>query len=132
MVESQIVIIKSEGLARAVIQKLGLAKDPEFVGQAGGVRGMIRSISSLLGWSKPETESSVMRRAVESFDRKLSAKRLGSTYIVELTFDSVDPERVALVLNTLAETYILASDGRKIQISFPKRQVGQGSDERIK
>jgi uncharacterized protein involved in exopolysaccharide biosynthesis len=108
MVESQIVIIKSEGLARAVIQKLGLAKDPEFAGQAGGVRDMIRSISWRLGWSKPETEFSVMRRAVESFDRKLSAKRLGSTYIVELTFDSVDPERVAQVLNTLAETYIMA------------------------
>ena len=125
MVESQIVIIKSEGLARAVIQKLGLAKDPEFVGQAGGVRGMIRSISSLLGWSKPETESSVMRRAVKSFDRKLSAKRLGSTYIVELTFNSVDPERVALVLNTLAETYILA------QMDAKYRSVSQ-SDKWVK
>ena len=125
MVESQIVIIKSEGLARAVIQKLSLAKDPEFVGQAGGVRGMIRSISSLLGWSKPETESSVMRRAVKSFDRKLSAKRLGSTYIVELTFNSVDPERVALVLNTLAETYILA------QMDAKYRSVSQ-SDKWVK
>jgi capsular exopolysaccharide synthesis family protein len=125
MVESQIVIIKSEGLARAVIQKLGLAKDPEFVGQAGGVRDMVRSISSLLGWSKPETESSMMRRAVETFDRKLSAKRLGSTYIVELTFDSVDPERVALVLNTLAETYILG------QMDAKYRSVSQ-SDKWVK
>src|SRR5882757_1168518 len=97
MVESQIAIIKSESLARAVIQKLGLAEDSEFAGQAGGVRGMIRSISRRLGLSKPEAESSVMRHALESFDRKLSARRVGLTYIVEITFDSIDPERAAQI-----------------------------------
>ena len=56
IVESQIAIIKSESVARAVIRKLGLAEDPEFAGQNGALRGMIRSISRLLGWSKPETE----------------------------------------------------------------------------
>jgi uncharacterized protein involved in exopolysaccharide biosynthesis len=115
MVESQIVIIKSEGLARAVIRKLGLAEDPEFAGQAGGVRGMIRSISRLLGWSKPETEFSVMRRALESFDRKLSAKRVGLTYIVQITFDSIDPERAAQILNTVAETHIAAQMDAKFK-----------------
>jgi len=107
-VESQIAIIKSKGVARAVIRKLGLAEDPEFVGQAGVVRGMTRSISRLLGWSKPETESSVMRDAEESFQRKLSATRVGLTYIVNITFDSADPDRAAQILNTVAETYILA------------------------
>jgi uncharacterized protein involved in exopolysaccharide biosynthesis len=106
-VESQIAIIKSDGLARAVIRKLDLAKDPEFA-RHGVVRGMISSMSRLLGWSKPETEFSVMRRAVESFDRKLSAKRVGLTYIVEITFDSIDPERAAQILNTVAETHIAA------------------------
>jgi uncharacterized protein involved in exopolysaccharide biosynthesis len=106
-VESQVAIIKSEGLARAVIRKLDLAKDPEFA-RHGVVRGMISSMSRLVGWSKPETEFSVMRRALESFDRKLSAKRVGLTYIVEITFDSIDPERAAQILNTVAETHIAA------------------------
>jgi len=114
-VESQIAIIKSEGLARAVIGKLGLAEDPEFGGQAGGVRGMIRPISRLLGWSKPETEFSVMRRALQSFDRKLSAKRVGLTYIVEITFESIDPERAAQILNTVAETHIAAQMDAKFK-----------------
>jgi uncharacterized protein involved in exopolysaccharide biosynthesis len=65
-------------------------------------------MSRLVGWSKPETEFSVMRRALESFDRKLSAKRVGLTYIVEITFDSIDPERAAQILNTVAETHIAA------------------------
>src|SRR6266852_4306067 len=109
IVESQIAIIKSESVARAVIRKLGLAEDPEFAGQNGALRGMIRSISRLLGWSKPETELSVMRYALESFERKFSAKRVGLTYIVEITFESIDPERAAQILNTIAETHIMAS-----------------------
>ena len=108
MVESQIAIIKSEALARAVIRKLGLAEDPEFGERAGGVRSMIRPIFQLLGLSKPDTEFSVMRRALQSFDRKLSARRVGLTYIIEMTFDSVDPERAAQILNTVADTHIAA------------------------
>jgi uncharacterized protein involved in exopolysaccharide biosynthesis len=53
IVESQIRIIKSESIASAVIEKLGLAQDPEFAtGQGSGM------ISQLLGWSKPATEAS--------------------------------------------------------------------------
>jgi uncharacterized protein involved in exopolysaccharide biosynthesis len=108
MVESQIALLKSEGLARAVIRKLSLSEDPEFGGQAGGVRSLIRPISRLIGWSKPETEFSVMRRALQSFDCKLSAKRAGLTYIVEITFNSTDPERAAQILNAVVETHIAA------------------------
>jgi uncharacterized protein involved in exopolysaccharide biosynthesis len=106
-VESQIAIIKSEGIARAVIGKLSLAEDPEFARQAGGVRGMTRWISRQLGWSKPETESSVVRDAVESFQRKLSVMRVGLTYIVNITFVSADPDRAAQILKTVVETYIM-------------------------
>jgi uncharacterized protein involved in exopolysaccharide biosynthesis len=108
MVESQIALLKSEGLARAVIRKLNLSEDPEFGGQAGGVRSLFRPISRLIGWSKPETEFSVMRRALQPFDRKLSAKRVGLTYIVEITFNSTDPERAAQILNAVMETHIAA------------------------
>lgn len=107
IVESQIGIIKSASIAGAVIEKLGLAQDPEFAaGQDSGLRSMTRWISRLLGWSKPETKGSVASYAVESFERKLSAKRVGPTYLVEITFDSRDPDRAAQILNAVAEKYI--------------------------
>ncbi|MBR1197426.1 hypothetical protein JQ574_15605 [Bradyrhizobium sp. AUGA SZCCT0158] len=116
MVEGQIAVIKSEGLARTVIRKLGLADDPEFA--RGGLRSTIKSTFRMLGLSKPDTESSAMRRALESFDRKLSAKRVGTTYIVEIAFDSVDPERAAQILNTVAEMHIAAQMDAKIKSSL--------------
>jgi uncharacterized protein involved in exopolysaccharide biosynthesis len=119
IVESQIAIMKSEGVARAVIRKLGLAEDPEFAAQ-GVVRRMVRSTSRLLGWRKTETEFSVLRYATESFERKLSVKRVGPTYIVEINFESADPERAAQILNTVAETYIMT------QMDAKYRSTAQG------
>lgn len=100
VVESQIAIIKSESIAIAVIEKLGLAQDPEFT--AGRGSGMI---SRLLGWTKPETEASAARYAVEPFQRRLSAKRVGPTFLVEITFDSKDPDRAAQILDAVVEKY---------------------------
>jgi uncharacterized protein involved in exopolysaccharide biosynthesis len=103
IVESQIEIIRSESIASAVIEKLDLAQDPEFATGRGS--GMI-SISRLLGWSKPATEASAARYALEPFERKLSVKRVGPTYLVEITFGSRDPDRAAQILNAVAEKYI--------------------------
>lgn len=106
IVESQIGILKSEGIARAVVEKLGLAESPEFVRQDSILRSITKSISQLLGWSKPDTESSAVRYAMESLERNLSAKRVGLTYIVEMTFEAADPDRAARILNAIAEKFI--------------------------
>lgn len=103
IVESQIGIIRSESIASAVIEKLGLAQDPEF---AGGQGSSALSVSRLLGWTRPEGEGSAMRYAVESFAQRLTAKRVGPTYLVELTFSSKNPDRAAQILNAVAEKYI--------------------------
>jgi uncharacterized protein involved in exopolysaccharide biosynthesis len=100
VVESQIGILKSESIASGVIEKLALAQDPEFAtGQSSGM------MARLLGW--PKTEASAARYALEPFESKLSAKRVGATYLVELTFASRDPGRAAQILNAVIETYII-------------------------
>lgn len=114
IMESQIGIIRSEMVARAVIRKLDLAKDPEFIGQIG-IRS---SIARLLGWGKPETEATAMRYALESFQRKLSVKRVGLSYIIGLSFESIEPERAALILNTVAETYVTSQMEAKYNSSL--------------
>ncbi|MHC2258096.1 uncharacterized protein involved in exopolysaccharide biosynthesis [Bradyrhizobium embrapense] len=103
IVESQIGIIRSESIASAVIEKLGLATDPEFAGSQGS---SVLSVSHLLGWTRPEGQGSAMRYAVESFGQRLTAKRVGPTYLVELTFSCKDPDRAAQILNAVAEKYI--------------------------
>jgi uncharacterized protein involved in exopolysaccharide biosynthesis len=120
IVESQIAIIKSEGIASAVIEKLGLAQDPELAtGQGSGM------ISRLLGWSRPETKASAVRYAVESFERKLSTKRVGPTYLVEITFDSKDPDRAAQILNAVVERYITYQMGNAQDETWTKDRLNE-------
>jgi len=126
IVESQIAIIRSEGIASAVIQKLGLAQDPEFAtGQGSGI------ISRLLGWSRPETEASAVRYAVESFERKLSTKRIGPTYLVEITFDSKDPDRAADILNAVVERYISYQIGNAQDETWAKNRLNELSTQAL-
>lgn len=129
IVESQIAIIRSEGIARTVVQKLSLANDPEFADQ-GLLRRLKRAASRLLGWRKPETQYSLMRYATESLARKLSAKRIGSTYIVETTVDSSDPERAAQILSAVVDTYIMGQmDARYRSALQTERWVRERSNE---
>jgi capsular exopolysaccharide synthesis family protein len=118
IVESQVAIIRSEGIARDVIRKLDLAEDPEFA-RRNVLHRIVRSMSRRLGWSGPETDSSMMSDAVETFDRKLSVKRAGVTYIVDMTFESLTPERAAQILNTVAETYIADQMDAKYKFTLP-------------
>jgi uncharacterized protein involved in exopolysaccharide biosynthesis len=120
IVESQIAIIRSESIASAVIEKLGLAQDPEFTtGQGSGM------ISRLLGWSRPETKASAVRYAVESFERRLSTKRVGPTYLVEITFDSKDPDRAAQILNAIVERYITYHIGNAQDETWTKDRLNE-------
>lgn len=129
IVESQIAIIRSEGIARVVVQKLGLTKDPEFSGQ-GLTRRLKNAASRLLGWRKPDTEYTMMRYATDSLARKLSVRRVGSTYIVETAFDSSDPERAAQILSAIVDTYIMGQmDARYRSALQNERWMSERSNE---
>ncbi|WP_065752148.1 Wzz/FepE/Etk N-terminal domain-containing protein [Bradyrhizobium paxllaeri] len=129
VVESQIAVLRSEGVARIVIQKLGLAKDPEFASQGFSLR-MKRAVSRMLGWSKAESEYSLMRYATDSFARKFSAKRAGSTYIVEIAFSSGDPDRAAQILAAVVDTYIMGQmDARYKSALQSERWVKERTNE---
>ncbi|WP_456732109.1 Wzz/FepE/Etk N-terminal domain-containing protein [Bradyrhizobium sp. USDA 3364] len=119
-VDSQIAILKSDGVARAVIAKLGLARDPEF--SAGALHRLSQSASRLLGWSRPETDPSLTRDALEAFHRKLSVRRAGVTYIVDLAFNSASPDRASKILSTVVESYIASQMDAKYKWGLQNEQ----------
>lgn len=98
--ESQLEILKSEKIALAVIKKLNLTQDPEFVGSADGAKG---------GWfasHEPLTEADRTERTVASFEKRLTVKRLGITYVIEIDFQSKSSWKAAEIANAVADAYI--------------------------
>jgi polysaccharide biosynthesis transport protein len=105
-IDSQVEIIKSETVAKAVIKKLNLINDPEFVGGGGGFLGTLFSLGSLLSADGPRSEFALERQAVRALQSRLSVRRVGLTYVIEIGFRSTNPDRAAEIANAVADAYI--------------------------
>jgi succinoglycan biosynthesis transport protein ExoP len=119
MIDSQVEILKSENIALSVIKDLHLADDPEFVGSTGGlvsaVFGMVSSVINLFGSSGPSSQFVLDRRALERFESRLTIKRVGLTYIIDIDYESLSPERAAQIANGIADAYVVDSLEAKYQ-----------------
>jgi len=97
VVSSQVEILKSDNIASAVIKKLNLLNSPEF----GGDRN--DSVNT------EEDKKKALRRqvgAVNGLVSRLTINRVGLTYIIEIIYRSLDPDRAAQIANAVADAYI--------------------------
>ena len=83
-VESQVEILKSENIALAVIKRLHLTDDPEFVRPSGGLIGALLGLMTGLFASDepPPSEFVLTRAAVGTFGSRLNIRRVGLTYVI--------------------------------------------------
>ena len=106
-VESQVEILTSENVALSVIKELHLAQDPEFIKPSGGLIGTIVGvIPNLFASSEPTSEFALTRKAMRVFEDRLSIKRAGLSYVINIAFRSLQPERAAQIANAVADAYI--------------------------
>jgi succinoglycan biosynthesis transport protein ExoP len=120
MVDSQVEILKSENIALSVIKDLHLTDDTEFVGAGGGligaVFGLVSSVTSLFApAAEPSSEYQLTRTALARFEKKLTIKRIGVTYVIDIDYDSLSPERAAEIANAVADAYVVDSLEAKYQ-----------------
>jgi succinoglycan biosynthesis transport protein ExoP len=131
MIDSQVEILKSENIAQAVIKDLHLLDDPEFTGPAGGLVGAISGfVRNLLpGAGSPRSQYELTRQAVTHFAKALTIKRLGLSYVMEIDFQSIDPQRAARIANAIADAYVVDSLEAKYQSS---RRAATWLQDRLK
>jgi uncharacterized protein involved in exopolysaccharide biosynthesis len=95
--ESHIVLLQSERVATAVINKLGLLQESEFQYKPGLFTG-------LLG-SRP-TAAEQLQYAIERFEDRLQVRRIGISYAVDVAFSSEDAPKAAKIANATTEAYL--------------------------
>jgi polysaccharide biosynthesis transport protein len=106
-VESEIETTKSEKVVEAVIRRLRLTEDPEFVGSGPGLRRRIFSLFKSDSGPEPEpSKEELMRRVVDAVKADLRVTRLGRSYIEQIAYTSLDPGKAATIANAFAEAYI--------------------------
>jgi succinoglycan biosynthesis transport protein ExoP len=100
VVSSQVEIIKSDNIAAAVIKKLNLLNSPEFGGDQNSAPGAPGA---------EENKATALRRqmnAVRGLVGRMAVNRVGLTYIIEIVYRSLDPDRAAQIANAVADAYI--------------------------
>src|SRR5580692_4793820 len=108
-IETQNRILKSENLARRVITQLGLEKLPEFTRRSG---------SWQIAREKPAPEpmqagfgtsfaadKTVPEEVLKNFEERLTVEPVKRSRLIEVTFESNDPNTAAQVVNTLTSAY---------------------------
>jgi polysaccharide biosynthesis transport protein len=104
-IESQIQILKSDNVARAVIENLKLTENPEF-GKPSGMAGLLASVVNFLHPSRPSSGADTIQVLVNAFQSRLDAYRIGGSFMVGVAFKSHDPERAAQIANATVDAYI--------------------------
>ena len=103
--DSQVEVLNSQNVALAVINKLDLLNDPEFVRPS-----LFAKILSLIGFSKqlsPEEEKAVkLSRALDKFADRLTVTRTNKTFVLEIDFLSQEPKKAADIANAIATAYV--------------------------
>ena len=112
---SQVEILKSDTIGLAVVNRLNLAQNPQFLASNSSAIDSIKSLlnailnlPSLFVSSKLEQDEQdrVERRALSIVQRNMSITRVGRSYVLNVGFTSPSRELAASVANAIADIYI--------------------------
>ena len=128
--ESQVELLKSERVGLAVIKKLGLSEDPEFIAANSWFRWSclhslhicLRQAASLL------SESEAVRAALGVLSKNLTVNRTGVSYFIAIKYRAANPDLAAQIANAIAEAYIADQLEAKYD---PTRRAGVWLQQRI-
>jgi uncharacterized protein involved in exopolysaccharide biosynthesis/Mrp family chromosome partitioning ATPase len=122
VIESQISVMTSDSVLRAVVKDERLAADPEF-----GARPP-SSIARLKGWFRSLVTASSgpsdgEEAALDGLRRAVRAERVINSYVIDLHVRSQSPEKAARIANAIAAAYIAQERAGREQINF---KAGEG------
>ena len=117
VVDTEVEILKSRRLAERVVNALQLSQDPEFNSALAppSLKSNIKSsVLSMFGAAKPRdipedpiAQQKAQERIVDAVLGRLSVRRAGLTYVINVSFESESPTKAATIANKFAELYLL-------------------------
>nr|WP_189621150.1 polysaccharide biosynthesis tyrosine autokinase [Novosphingobium colocasiae] len=102
LIDTAVQIIRSPTVALAVVRRLHLARRPEFAATGDADAAPDAPASAPGG----EGTSAAERRAMAHLLGSTAVKRIGVTYLVEVSASSRDPQLAAGIANEIAQAYI--------------------------
>jgi len=127
--ESELQVLRSERLLANVFNSLGLANDPEFgLPPSDKAEKSGLSLKSLLGIPVPPPPSPevVQQRQFETFAQQFTVRRVGQSYVVEVSYTSTNPTLARRVANASVSAYLWQSIAAKADAAKNGAEFLQG------
>jgi polysaccharide biosynthesis transport protein len=105
-VTSQVQLVLSRDLARAVIAKLQLNKRPEFDPALNGI-SPIKAVLGRLGLVRDPLQMTPEERVLQAYYDRLTVYAVDKSRVIVIDFLSQDPKLAAAVTNTIADEYLM-------------------------
>ncbi|MDP4004396.1 Wzz/FepE/Etk N-terminal domain-containing protein [Methylobacterium sp. NEAU K] len=127
--ESELQVLRSERLLANVFNSLGLANNPEFGPKAPDqAEAPSLSIKNMLGVHEPPlpSEEIVQQRKFETFAQQFNVRRVGQSYVVEVSYTAADPTLARRVANAAVSAYLWQSIAAKADAAKNGAEFLQG------
>ncbi|GJD54711.1 GumC family protein [Methylobacterium dankookense] len=126
-VESQVELLRSERLAADVVAGLNLQQDPEFVPRDAPAKDEGKGETKAEGaadlGADPASEATQrLRGTVAALGKRVGVRRVGQSYVIEVTAWAYRPELAAAIANAYADAYL------RDQYSAKSNAARQGVD----
>ncbi len=115
-ISSQVQLALSRDIARKAIDKLELAKRPEFDSALGG-GAMLKSLLALTGLVEDPSRLTQEERILKRYYERVTAFQVEKSRVVAIQFESWDPELAARGANVITELYLDAQRAAKQNVA---------------
>lgn len=115
-IDTEVEIMRSRGLAERVVQALRLDSDPEFSVPKTNTLSSIRERMATLARKARHpaagtpvanyTQVYAHEAVIDNVLRRLKVRRNGLTFVIDISFQSRDAAKAALIANTFADRYL--------------------------
>lgn len=127
LVNSEARFISSPAMVRAVVKRLGLEHDPEFVAPSAAIfRGLDWVKDAIL----PESVvNSPVERAASRVVKRLTVANNPRSYLISVSFTCSSPEKAAIITNAFALEYLRAKAVQRLTdaVTMASRKLAEQS-----
>lgn len=109
LIDNQIRLLHSAATLNEAVDRLNLAADAEFNGDAAGpfgLGGALTNFGDLVAGDGANAPEQRRRRAVETLSQAVEARRVPGSPVVSIAVRTADPEKSALIANTVSELFL--------------------------
>jgi polysaccharide biosynthesis transport protein len=106
LVETAARVLTSSKVLERVVEKLGLASDPEFTHPPSRLKGLVAEVRKALHVDAQAPADDPLQDALKQLSKQIAVRRSERTFVIDVAVKSNDPLKAAQVANAIVDSFL--------------------------